>query len=71
MKTMEQTLMKARQVQNDCAGAVKKLRAMLHSTEEQLRVHKKQTLFLSQLIAKLCLKVSIVFHCALQLSIIT
>jgi len=52
MKAMEQTLLKGRQVQNDCASAVKKLRAMLHSTEEQLRVHKKQTMFLSQLIAK-------------------
>ncbi|TKY53884.1 galacturonosyltransferase 4 [Spatholobus suberectus] len=52
MKSMEQTLMKGRQVQNDCADAVKKLRAMLHSTEEQLRVHKKQTLFLTQLTAK-------------------
>ncbi|CAJ1941578.1 unnamed protein product [Sphenostylis stenocarpa] len=52
MKIMEQTLMKGRQVQNDCAAAVKKLRAMLHSTEEQLRVHKKQTLFLTQLTAK-------------------
>ncbi|KAK7363886.1 hypothetical protein VNO77_06046 [Canavalia gladiata] len=52
MKAMEQTLMKGRQIQDDCAAAVKKLRAMLHSTEEQLRVHKKQTLFLTQLTAK-------------------
>ncbi|XP_061354848.1 probable galacturonosyltransferase 4 [Gastrolobium bilobum] len=52
MKAMEQSLMKGRQTQDDCAAAVKKLRAMLHSTEEQLRVHKKQTLFLTQLTAK-------------------
>ncbi|KAK7262052.1 hypothetical protein RJT34_29612 [Clitoria ternatea] len=52
MKAMEQTLMKGRQIQDDCATAVKKLRAMLHSSEEQLRVHKKQTLFLTQLTAK-------------------
>lgn len=52
MKAMGQSLMKGRQIQDDCAVAVKKLRAMLHSTEEQLRVHKKQTLFLSQLTAK-------------------
>ncbi|KAI4298859.1 hypothetical protein L6164_032373 [Bauhinia variegata] len=52
MKSMEQTLAKAGQVQDDCAALVKKLRAMLHSTEEQLRVHKKQTLFLTQLTAK-------------------
>jgi len=31
---------------------VKKLRAMLHSAEEQLRVHKKQTMFLTKLTAK-------------------
>uniref|UniRef100_A0A803NYI8 Hexosyltransferase n=1 Tax=Cannabis sativa TaxID=3483 RepID=A0A803NYI8_CANSA len=52
LKAMEQTLTKGRQIQDDCASAVKKLRAMLHSTEEQLRVHKKQTLFLTQLTAK-------------------
>lgn len=49
---MEQTLTKGKQIQDDCAAYVKKLRAMLHSTEEQLRVHKKQTLFLTQLTAK-------------------
>lgn len=49
---MEQTLTKGKQIQDDCAAVVKKLRAMLHSTEEQLRVHKKQTLFLTQLTAK-------------------
>ncbi|PON78235.1 Galacturonosyltransferase [Trema orientale] len=52
LKAMEQTLTKGKQIQDDCAAAVKKLRAMLHSTEEQLRVHKKQTLFLTQLTAK-------------------
>ncbi|XP_022132710.1 probable galacturonosyltransferase 4 [Momordica charantia] len=52
LKTMEQTLAKGRQSQDDCSTVVKKLRAMLHSTEEQLRVHKKQTLFLTQLTAK-------------------
>lgn len=49
---MDQLLEKGRQMQDDCAGVVKKLRAMLHSTEEQLRVHKKQTMFLTQLTAK-------------------
>jgi alpha-1,4-galacturonosyltransferase len=49
---MEQTLAKGKQIQDDCAAMVKKLRAMLHSMEEQLRVHKKQTLFLTQLTAK-------------------
>ncbi|KAF3451920.1 hypothetical protein FNV43_RR08016 [Rhamnella rubrinervis] len=52
LKAMEQTLAKGKQIQDDCAAVVKKLRAMLHSTEEQLRVHKKQTLFLTQLTAK-------------------
>ncbi|CAI8619636.1 unnamed protein product [Vicia faba] len=52
MTAIEQSLMKARQIQDDCATSVKKLRAMLHSSEDQLRVHKKQTLFLTQLTAK-------------------
>nr|GMC49498.1 probable galacturonosyltransferase 4 isoform X1 [Ipomoea batatas] len=52
MKAMEQTLVKGKQIQDDCAAFVKKLRAMLHSTEEQLRVHKKQALFLTHLTAK-------------------
>ncbi|XP_054778022.1 probable galacturonosyltransferase 4 isoform X2 [Prosopis cineraria] len=52
MKAMEQSLMKGSQIQDDCAAVVKKLRAMIHSTEEQLRAHKKQALFLTQLTAK-------------------
>ncbi|KAL2475806.1 putative galacturonosyltransferase 4 [Abeliophyllum distichum] len=52
LKAMELTLSKGKQIQDDCAAVAKKLRAMLHSTEEQLRVHKKQTLFLTHLTAK-------------------
>ncbi|KAG2688746.1 hypothetical protein I3760_09G109800 [Carya illinoinensis] len=52
LKAMEQTLAKGKQIHDDCAATAKKLRAMLHSTEEQLRVHKKQTMFLTQLTAK-------------------
>ncbi|KAF9588392.1 hypothetical protein IFM89_009407 [Coptis chinensis] len=52
LKVMEQTLAKGKQIQDDCTAVVKKLRAFLHSTEEQLRVHKKQTMFLTQLAAK-------------------
>lgn len=52
LKAMEQSLAKGKQIQDDCSAIVRKLRAMLHSTEEQLRVHKKQTLFLTQLTAK-------------------
>ncbi|XP_047310365.1 probable galacturonosyltransferase 4 [Impatiens glandulifera] len=52
MKSMEQTLEKGKQIQDDCTSAVKKLRAMLQSTEEQVRVHKKQALFLTHLTAK-------------------
>lgn len=52
LKAMEQTLAKGKQIQDDCTAVVKKLRAILHSTEEQLRVHKKQTMFLTQLAAK-------------------
>ncbi|KAI9379892.1 hypothetical protein POPTR_016G001700v4 [Populus trichocarpa] len=52
LNAMDQLLEKGKQMQDDCATMVKKLRAMLHSTEEQLRVHKKQTMFLTQLTAK-------------------
>ncbi|KAL2253378.1 probable galacturonosyltransferase 4 [Sesamum indicum] len=52
LKAMEQTLLKGKQIQDDCAAVVKKLRAMIHSSEEQLRVHKKQALFLTHLTAK-------------------
>lgn len=52
LKVMEETLTKAKQIQDDCDVMVKKLRAMLHSSEEQVRVHKKQALFLTQLTAK-------------------
>ncbi|KAJ4888532.1 putative galacturonosyltransferase 4 [Raphanus sativus] len=52
MKAMEQTLAKGKEIQDDCSTVVKKLRAMLHSAEEQLRVHKKQAMFLTQLTAK-------------------
>lgn len=49
---MGETLTRGKQIQDDCALMVKKVRAMLQSTEEQLRVNKKQALFLSQLTAK-------------------
>ncbi|KAI3939380.1 hypothetical protein MKW98_022248 [Papaver atlanticum] len=52
LKAMEQVLARGKQIQDDCAAVIKKLRAILHSTEEQLRVHKKQTMFLTQLAAK-------------------
>ncbi|XP_068641416.1 probable galacturonosyltransferase 4 [Aristolochia californica] len=52
MKAMDQALAKAMQVQDDCNVIIKKLRAILHSTEEQLRAHKKQAMFLTQLAAK-------------------
>ncbi|XP_068320885.1 probable galacturonosyltransferase 4 [Pyrus communis] len=52
LKAMEQTLTKEKQIQDNCAAMVKKLWAMLHSMEEQLRVHKKQAMFLTQLTAK-------------------
>lgn len=52
LKAMELTLSKGKQIEDDCAGSIKKLRAMLHSAEEQLRVHKKQNLFLTHLTAK-------------------
>ena len=52
VKALEQMLIKGKQMQDDCSIVVKKLRAMLHSAEEQLHAHKKQTVFLTQLTAK-------------------
>ncbi|KAL0919459.1 hypothetical protein M5K25_011554 [Dendrobium thyrsiflorum] len=51
-RALEQVLVKGRQIQDDCSAIVKKLRAMLQSTEEQLRAHRKQAMFLNQLAAK-------------------
>ncbi|XP_058112996.1 probable galacturonosyltransferase 4 [Magnolia sinica] len=52
LTAMEQTLAKGKQIQDDCSAVVKKLRATLNKAEEQLRLQKKQTLFLTQLTAK-------------------
>eukprot|EP01018_Ginkgo_biloba_P003825 Gb_31230 [translate_table: standard] len=52
MRSMEHTLIKANQLHDNCPAKVKKLRAMVHSTEEQLRVQKKQSTYLTQLAAR-------------------
>ncbi|KAI3963007.1 hypothetical protein MKW92_011237 [Papaver armeniacum] len=39
LKAMEQVLARGNQIQDDCAAVIKKLRAILHSTEEQLRYY--------------------------------
>ena len=52
MKTMECTLSRGMQLYNNCSGKVKKLRAMVHSTEEQLRMHKRHSTSLTQLATK-------------------
>ncbi|KAH7297537.1 hypothetical protein KP509_25G000900 [Ceratopteris richardii] len=52
VKAMGQILSVAREQLYDCAGITKKLRAMLQFSEEQARVLKKQSTFLSQLAAK-------------------
>ncbi|XP_011005782.1 PREDICTED: probable galacturonosyltransferase 4 isoform X2 [Populus euphratica] len=52
-KAMDQLLEKGKQMQYESANEVKKLRAMLHSTEEQLRVHKKQTVSFATMVEKL------------------
>lgn len=49
---MEQTLLKGKQIQEDCSAVVEKLRASYQSAEEQVRVQKKQELFLTQVAAK-------------------
>ncbi|KAI3795664.1 hypothetical protein L1987_38321 [Smallanthus sonchifolius] len=66
-KAMDQTLAKGKEIQDDCPAVVMKLRAIILSTEEQLRVHQKQALFLTHLTAK---TVSKGLHCLpLRLSI--
>ncbi|KAJ6912172.1 galacturonosyltransferase 4 isoform X1 [Populus alba x Populus x berolinensis] len=52
-KAMDQLLEKGKQMQYESANEVKKLRAMLHSTEEQLREHKKQTMSFAAMVEKL------------------
>nr|XP_010942295.1 probable galacturonosyltransferase 4 [Elaeis guineensis] len=52
LKAMEQTLAKGKQITIDCSAAIKKLNAVLRSTKEQLRVHGRQIVFLTQLAAK-------------------
>ncbi|CAD5180943.1 unnamed protein product [Musa acuminata subsp. malaccensis] len=52
LEAMEQTLAKGKQTQQDCCAVVKKLRRFYLSAEEQLRVHKKRELFLTQVAAK-------------------
>ncbi|GMH05209.1 hypothetical protein Nepgr_007049 [Nepenthes gracilis] len=53
LKLMDQTLAKGKQIQDDCAAMVKTLCEILHSTEEHPRVQRKQTIFLTQLTAKM------------------
>lgn len=52
VKAMGQVLSSAREQLYDCTGITKKLRAMLQLSEEQARILKKQSTFLSQLAAK-------------------
>ncbi|KAK7363885.1 hypothetical protein VNO77_06045 [Canavalia gladiata] len=52
MKEMEQTLIKAKQIQDDCATAVKKLKAVVESTKEKLGEQKKQTSILNTIDSK-------------------
>ncbi|XVE77018.1 hypothetical protein DITRI_Ditri13aG0028300 [Diplodiscus trichospermus] len=52
MKAMGNVLSKAREQLYDCKLVTGKLRAMLQTSEEQVRSLKKQSLFLSQLAAK-------------------
>jgi alpha-1,4-galacturonosyltransferase len=52
MKVMSELLAEAREKHYDNSIMVKKLRAMLQSTEDNARMLKKQSTFLSQLAAK-------------------
>ncbi|TVU09970.1 hypothetical protein EJB05_43470, partial [Eragrostis curvula] len=52
IRAMEQTLVKVRKIHDSCSGAVNRLRAALHSTEQQLQAHKRQANYLAQVAAK-------------------
>lgn len=52
MKTLGELLSRAKTVKADDKALIKKLRAMLQISEDQLRSFKKQSNFLSQLAAK-------------------
>jgi alpha-1,4-galacturonosyltransferase len=52
IRAMEQTLGKGKRILDSCSGALNRLRATLHSTEERLQSHKKETNYLAQVAAK-------------------
>ncbi|XP_062194721.1 probable galacturonosyltransferase 4 [Phragmites australis] len=52
IREMEQTLVKVRKIHDSCSGAVNRFRTALHSTEQQLQSHKRQTNYLAQIAAK-------------------
>uniref|UniRef100_J3MYI7 Hexosyltransferase n=1 Tax=Oryza brachyantha TaxID=4533 RepID=J3MYI7_ORYBR len=52
IRAMEQTLGKVKRIHDSCSGAVNRLHAALHSTEEQLQSHKKEANYLAQVAAK-------------------
>ncbi|XP_073012367.1 probable galacturonosyltransferase 4 isoform X1 [Typha latifolia] len=52
LKAMEQTLSLGKKIEENCSVDMEKLHATLATTEEQLDLNKKQTLYLMQLAAK-------------------
>ncbi|KAF0913841.1 hypothetical protein E2562_024926 [Oryza meyeriana var. granulata] len=60
IRAMEQTLGKVKRIHDSCSGAVNRLRATLHSTEERIQSHKKEANYLAQVAAKSLPKG---FHC--------
>ncbi|KAJ1290130.1 hypothetical protein BS78_02G219200 [Paspalum vaginatum] len=52
IRAMEQTLVKVGKIHDNCSGAVNRLRAVLHSTEQQLESNKRQANYLAQVAAK-------------------
>ncbi|KAJ0726071.1 putative polygalacturonate 4-alpha-galacturonosyltransferase [Helianthus annuus] len=52
LKAMDKALAKGKQIQDDCSAIVRKLRAMIYSTEEQLRVYQKQALFYNPILER-------------------
>ncbi|WVZ65340.1 hypothetical protein U9M48_014720 [Paspalum notatum var. saurae] len=52
IRAMEQTLVKVGKIHDNCSGAVNRLRAVLHTTEQQLESNKRQANYLAQVAAK-------------------
>lgn len=52
LRAMEETLMKGMQIEYDCSAVVRKLLAMIHSANKEIRALRQMTTYLIQVTAK-------------------